>query len=77
MTHNIYTKTIFSLIITAALLTGCGKEKDQPAQDVNSLIDRASAYEKNGQYRLMCTTPRGRLNITWDLTSTPIYTYEA
>lgn len=34
-------------------------------------------HEKNGQYRLMCTTPRGRLNITWDLTSTPIYTYEA
>jgi hypothetical protein len=36
-----------------------------------------SFHEKNDEYCLMCTTPRGRLNITWNLTSTPIYTYEA
>jgi hypothetical protein len=36
-----------------------------------------SFYEKNGDYQLICTTPRGRLNITWNLTSTPTYTYEA
>ncbi|MDD5211766.1 MAG: glycosyl hydrolase, partial [Sulfuricurvum sp.] len=34
-------------------------------------------HEQNGEYVLNCTTPRGRLNITWNLTSTPIYTYEA
>ncbi|MDQ1298513.1 MAG: hypothetical protein QG558_1052 [Campylobacterota bacterium] len=33
--------------------------------------------EKKGERQLICTTPRGRLNITWNLTSTPIYTYEA
>ena len=33
--------------------------------------------EKNGEYRLICSTPRGTLTITWDLHSTPIYTYKA
>lgn len=33
-------------------------------------------HEKRGEHQLICTTPRGRLNITWNLTSTPIYTYE-
>ena len=37
----------------------------------------SSFHKKNGVYSLMCTTPRGKLNITWNLTSTPIYTYEA
>lgn len=36
-----------------------------------------SYHEKEGVHQLICTTPRGRLNITWNLTSTPIYTYEA
>lgn len=34
-------------------------------------------HGKKGVHQLICTTPRGRLNITWNLTSTPIYTYEA
>ena len=33
--------------------------------------------ETNGDYRLMCSTPRGPLTITWTLNSTPIYTYKA
>lgn len=28
------------------------------------------------EYRLICTTPRGELHITWTLTSTPLYTYK-
>lgn len=34
-------------------------------------------HEKKGEHRLICTTARGTVNITWNLTSTPIYTYEA
>lgn len=33
--------------------------------------------KKNGAYHLICSTPRGSLTITWDLHSTPIYTYKA
>ena len=29
------------------------------------------------EYRLVCATPRGKLHITWTLTSAPLYTYEA
>lgn len=28
-------------------------------------------------HQLVCSTPRGELNITWNLTSTPLYTYKA
>ncbi|HLD23705.1 MAG TPA: hypothetical protein VJA83_07150 [Sulfuricurvum sp.] len=28
-------------------------------------------------YRLICSTPRGKLHVTWTLTSAPIYTYKA
>ncbi|MDD5052450.1 MAG: glycosyl hydrolase [Sulfuricurvum sp.] len=29
------------------------------------------------EYRLICSTPRGELHVTWTLTSAPIYTYKA
>ncbi|MDP1784340.1 MAG: glycosyl hydrolase [Sulfuricurvum sp.] len=32
--------------------------------------------EKSGTHLLVCTTPRGVLHITWDLNTTPIYTYK-
>jgi len=36
------------------------------------------SFSRNSdEYRLICTTPRGDLYITWTLTSAPIYTYKA
>ncbi|MDD5159217.1 MAG: glycosyl hydrolase [Sulfuricurvum sp.] len=35
-------------------------------------------YRHNKEtHSLVCSTPRGELNITWNLTSTPLYTYKA
>jgi hypothetical protein len=34
-------------------------------------------HEKNGSHELICSTARGTLHVTWNLTSNPIYTYEA
>jgi tetratricopeptide (TPR) repeat protein len=53
MKTNLIHKTILGLLISSTLLIGCGKDndKEKPAQDVKGLLDRASAYEKNGQYR--------------------------
>jgi hypothetical protein len=36
-----------------------------------------SFHEKNKEYLLICSTPKGDLHITWTLTSTVIYTYKA
>ncbi|MDD2369803.1 MAG: glycosyl hydrolase [Sulfuricurvum sp.] len=32
---------------------------------------------ENEKHLLVCSTPRGELHISWDLTSTPLYTYKA
>ena len=29
------------------------------------------------EYQLICSTPRGKLHVTWALTSAPTYTYKA
>lgn len=34
-------------------------------------------FVRSHQHQLICATPRGELHITWDITSTPIYTYKA
>jgi len=34
-------------------------------------------HENNSNHELICSTARGTLHITWDLISTPIYTYKA
>jgi hypothetical protein len=36
-----------------------------------------SFSHNSDEYRLICTTPRGELHITWRLTSAPLYTYKA
>jgi hypothetical protein len=36
-----------------------------------------SFSHNSDEYRLICTTPRGELHITWNLTSAPLYTYKA
>jgi hypothetical protein len=33
--------------------------------------------KKNEEHLLVCSTPRGELQVTWNLTSTPLYTYKA
>jgi hypothetical protein len=34
-------------------------------------------YHRSDEYNLICTTPRGELQVTWNLTSAAIYTYKA
>jgi hypothetical protein len=34
-------------------------------------------HKKNEEHLLVCSTPRGELHISWNLTSTPLYTYKA
>ncbi|MDP3266134.1 MAG: glycosyl hydrolase [Sulfuricurvum sp.] len=36
-----------------------------------------SYHEKNGDHELICSTAQGALYVTWNLASTPIYTYKA
>jgi tetratricopeptide (TPR) repeat protein len=50
MDTNKFFKYTLSALLIALPLTACSK-KEAPKQEISSLIDRAGAYEKNGQYR--------------------------
>jgi len=50
MSTQLLKPSLLGLLLGTILLSGCDKQEDQ-SQDATSLLDRAAAYEKNGQYR--------------------------